>query len=156
MKELIGKFFIISDLENTDFMKDEEGKIAVYDSETDAMDMCGFCEFEKALVCEITNYHIESETLPFGKISQEQIEESKERQRKRLGRETGRHFGYPTCCIKQFCESNGIDKQMRFKASKQTGFVPCSKHAKEILEGKITLESLIKNRKEERPFPNGF
>lgn len=36
-----------------------------------------------------------------------------------------------------------------------TGFIPCSHHAKQILAGEITLESLIQNRSESFPaFPN--
>lgn len=35
-----------------------------------------------------------------------------------------------------------------------TGFIPCKKHAKLINQGKITLNELINNRKEEIAFPN--
>ena len=38
-----------------------------------------------------------------------------------------------------------------------TGFVPCKEHAKQIVMGKITLESLIQNRnKDFKPWHNGW
>jgi hypothetical protein len=82
----------------------------------------------------------------------------------------GRALGYPECCIREFCNQppsmlkNGTpskDDKRRYKASlmngEYTGFVPCSKHAAEIVAGKITLESLITNRDAKFPiFPNAF
>lgn len=80
----------------------------------------------------------------------------------------GRQLGYPECCIKAFCNQppalielhglNDIDRK-RYDAAcingVYSGFIPCATHAKEILSGKITLLSLIKNRsKEFNEFPN--
>jgi len=81
----------------------------------------------------------------------------------------GRELGYPECCIKEFCDQppallnqmkspSKIDLR-RYKAGcingVFSGFIPCAFHAKEITMGRITLESLIKNRNREFPhFPN--
>lgn len=79
----------------------------------------------------------------------------------------GRDLGYPECCIKEFCaqppvvlkysKATKADKK-RYQAGKIngvfTGFIPCIKHAEEILARKIKLEDLIKNRNPEfPPFP---
>ncbi len=80
----------------------------------------------------------------------------------------GKKLGYPDCCIKAFCDqppellkiTGANDKdRLRYKAAcingEYTGFIPCYEHAKRIMDGEITLESLIKNRSEEfEPFPN--
>jgi hypothetical protein len=81
----------------------------------------------------------------------------------------GRDLGYPDCCIKEFCDQPPAllrqrkkptkDDQRRYKAGcingEFTGFIPCAFHAREIVMGKITLESLIKNRHEMfPPFPH--
>ena len=55
-----GKFVII-DLINMDFMKNEEGKINYYDTEDDACLTCGMYEFEDAWVVELKYNHIESD-----------------------------------------------------------------------------------------------
>jgi hypothetical protein len=82
----------------------------------------------------------------------------------------GKAFGYPECCIKEFCEQPPAllksrvptrDDYKRFEAShidgQYTGFIPCSRHAKEILAGIIALPSLIKNRDGNiGPFPHGY
>lgn len=60
-KETVGKFFIIKDLEFSDFFKDEEGKIRIFDTETEALETCGIYEFDDALVCQVTFNHIENE-----------------------------------------------------------------------------------------------
>lgn len=79
---------------------------------------------------------------------------------------SGKAFGYPDCCIKAFGDQppelmtgnpTKEDKQ-RYRAAcingEFTGFIPCIEHAKQILQGKITLESLIKNRRKDLPpFP---
>lgn len=69
----------------------------------------------------------------------------------------GRKFGYPDCCIQEFCEQkhntphidNENDKD-RIRASVMngvhTGFIPCLSHAKQILSGEIKLRDLIKDR----------
>lgn len=80
----------------------------------------------------------------------------------------GKQLGYPECCIKAFClqppellkkiiEPSEVDI-MRYNAGcmkgEFTGFIPCEEHAKEIISGKRTLESLITDRdKTFPPFP---
>lgn len=81
----------------------------------------------------------------------------------------GKQLGYPDCCIKEFCDQppEWLKKQgapskvdlRRFRAGhingQFTGFIPCAFHAKEIVTGKITLASLIKDRDIFLPlFPN--
>lgn len=71
----------------------------------------------------------------------------------------GRSLGYPECCVTEFCLQSPLylkynkatkwDKlryDMSFVNKKYSGFIPCIKHAMEIRDKKITLESLIKNR----------
>jgi len=47
---------------------------------------------------------------------------------------TGKFYGYPDCCISDFI--NKIRTKEQIKASRYTGFMPCVKHAKEILSKK--------------------
>ena len=68
---------------------------------------------------------------------------------------SGRALGYPECCIRAF--GNQPPESMKGKPTKDdkrrykagcingvfTGFIPCSEHAKQIVQGKITLQSLI-------------
>lgn len=80
----------------------------------------------------------------------------------------GKALGYPDCCINAFCNDspealkvkkrNGTER-IRYDASfingQYTGFIPCVHHAKQIVNGEITLQSLIKNRDNNfPPFPN--
>lgn len=79
----------------------------------------------------------------------------------------GKALGYPECCVKAFCAlspqvlqafGGSPEMELRFSAAhiegKYTGFIPCSYHADKILNGEITLASLIKNRDSEFPeFP---
>lgn len=71
----------------------------------------------------------------------------------------GKKLGYPQCCIDAFCaqppqvlqaSKPTEDDKLRYKVSilngKATGFIPCIDHAKQIASGKITLQSLIKDR----------
>ena len=44
--------YVIIDLRNMDFMKNEEGKINYYDTEDEACLVCGMYEFENAWVME--------------------------------------------------------------------------------------------------------
>jgi hypothetical protein len=68
----------------------------------------------------------------------------------------GLYYGYPQCCIDNFIETykkiqKRTDEQER--AHMSTGFIPCHKHALEIIAGQRTLESLIlPTRKHNRPF----
>lgn len=60
-KEVLMKKFIIIDLINMEFMKNEEGKIKLYDTEEEACDVCGIYEVENAWVCELKYNHIEKD-----------------------------------------------------------------------------------------------
>ena len=53
--------YVIIDLRNMDFMKNEEGKINYYDTEEEACDVCGMYEFENAWVMKLIYNHIESQ-----------------------------------------------------------------------------------------------
>jgi len=56
---MIGKHIIIKDLKLSDFMKDKDGKIILYDTLEEAAEVCGIYEFPNALVCKIEYNHIE-------------------------------------------------------------------------------------------------
>jgi hypothetical protein len=58
-KEVVGKFIIIKDLLFSDFMKDEDGNIRVFDTMLEAAETCGMYEFPNVLVCKIEYNHIE-------------------------------------------------------------------------------------------------
>ena len=66
--------------------------------------------------------------------------------------ERGKYFGYPQCCIDQFCASLERTDEQR-DASQGTGFVPCTKHSKMILTGHIRIKDLITGRQHNQPFP---
>ena len=51
--------YIIIDLRNMDFMKDEEGKINYYDTEEDACLVCSVYELENVWVMKLIYNHIE-------------------------------------------------------------------------------------------------
>ena len=51
--------YVIIDLRNMDFMKDEEGKINYYDAEEEALQICGMYEFENAWVMKLIYNHRE-------------------------------------------------------------------------------------------------
>lgn len=53
--------YVIIDLRNMDFMKNEEGKINYYDTIDDATLTCGMYEFENAWVMQLMYNHIEDE-----------------------------------------------------------------------------------------------
>ena len=52
--------FVIIDLRNMDFMKNEEGKIIFYNTFEEACSICGMYEFENAWVMELKYNHIET------------------------------------------------------------------------------------------------
>lgn len=72
-------------------------------------------------------------------------------------RKAGKYFGYPSCCI-----DNVIDRASRGfvmtlnqkKVNKNTGFVPCRKCSKKIVDGEIKIQDLIKNRICKSKFPH--
>ena len=53
--------FVIIDLRNMDFMKDQEDKIVYYDTLEEACITCGMYEFENAWVMQLMYNHIEDE-----------------------------------------------------------------------------------------------
>jgi hypothetical protein len=70
--------------------------------------------------------------------------------RAHLQTENGRYYGYPECCIREFC--NRGTQELSEAVQKATdsigcGFVPCEHHAAEINAGRATLESILVNRK---------
>jgi hypothetical protein len=76
-------------------------------------------------------------------------------------RKLGEYYGYPDCCIEAFIGRKHDKRRVRdicprsCKAARRTGFIPCDKHAEEILRGSIRIEDLIVDRKCETRFPNG-
>jgi len=60
-KEAVDKYFIITDLSFSDFMKDEEGNIQLYNTPEEAGVVCGMYEFEDAIVCKVIFNHVEDE-----------------------------------------------------------------------------------------------
>jgi hypothetical protein len=72
--------------------------------------------------------------------------------------EVGKYFGYPSCCINAYKEiqskAGRKTAEQSFVAAQNGGsFIPCHAHATQVLEGKITLKSLIQNRICTLPFP---
>lgn len=64
--ETVGKYIIVDNLNfgggsTTDFMKDENENIVLYDTEREAREVCGMYEFPDALVLRVVFNHIESE-----------------------------------------------------------------------------------------------
>lgn len=53
--------YVIIDLRNMYFMKNEEGKINYYDTEQEACDVCGMYEFENVWVMKLIYNHIEQD-----------------------------------------------------------------------------------------------
>lgn len=51
--------YVIIDFKTMDFMKDEDDKINVYDTEDEAASVCGMYEFENVWVCKLVYNHIE-------------------------------------------------------------------------------------------------
>jgi len=60
-EDAVGKYIIIKDLQFSDFMKVESGKIQTYNSLEEACDACGMYEFPNVLVCKVEFNHIENE-----------------------------------------------------------------------------------------------
>jgi hypothetical protein len=53
--------YVIIDLIDVNFMKNEEGKINYYDTEDEACTVCGMYEFENDWVVKLIYNHIEAE-----------------------------------------------------------------------------------------------
>lgn len=52
--------YVIIDLKNMDFMKNEKGKINYYNTEEEARTICAMYEFENVWVMKLTYNHIET------------------------------------------------------------------------------------------------
>lgn len=57
--ELIGKYVIVKDILFSDYHKDSEGKIKIFDTLDDAGDVCGIYEFEDVLIMKVEFNHVE-------------------------------------------------------------------------------------------------
>jgi hypothetical protein len=60
-------------------------------------------------------------------------------------RMVGDRYGYPECCIRAFAAHEG-DFFARPKVVQQAsrgGFLPCPKHARQIVEGELTIGELL-------------
>lgn len=77
----------------------------------------------------------------------------------------GKRFGYPDCCIEEFCQLTPEEMRekkpnkedvMRFEAAhlggRWTGFIPCKKHAKQIMDGETRLADLINYKERDSSF----
>jgi hypothetical protein len=63
-------------------------------------------------------------------------------------KENGKYFGYPQCCIDEFCNRDSLELSVEQESVIDNhGFIPCQEHSVMILQGKTTLKDLITNRK---------
>jgi hypothetical protein len=53
--------FVIIDLRNMDFMKNEKGEIKYYNTEEEACNVCGIYEFQNVWVMKLVYNHVEKE-----------------------------------------------------------------------------------------------
>lgn len=66
----------------------------------------------------------------------------------------GKILGYPNCCIKSFCNGRRTKEQTDVGLLGH-GFIPCQKHALQIVAGSLKIEDLIHGRDPELPpFPD--
>lgn len=99
------------------------------------------------------------------------MEAYEELQWRRKVEPAGKAYGYPACCIEAFAKAtpsminNGkldrSDAEKRYLASmvdgQYSGFIPCIDHARAVLAGEITLDSLISGRDPSlAPFPSDW
>jgi hypothetical protein len=70
----------------------------------------------------------------------------------------GKKLGYPHCCVANFVQRVFVKNQLTVYQDMifhlNEGFVPCPKHAKQLLEGVITYDKLLKRRIVKTKFPN--
>lgn len=52
-KDIVGKYVILKDIACTDFMKDKEGNINLYDTIEQAAITCGMYEFEDVIIVKV-------------------------------------------------------------------------------------------------------
>lgn len=70
---------------------------------------------------------------------------------------TGDYFGYPRCCQRAFLPlllGREYPTLLQTIAGQSTGFIPCPEHARDVMDGRIALASLIEHRVCKKPFPN--
>ena len=58
-KDVTGKYVIVKDLKFSDYMKDDDGKICIFETLVNACDTCGMYEFPDVLVMKIEFNHVE-------------------------------------------------------------------------------------------------
>jgi len=58
-EKIVGEYFIVENILFNDYMKDEHGKIKLYDTLEEAAEVCGIYEFPNVLVCKIKYNHVE-------------------------------------------------------------------------------------------------
>lgn len=64
----------------------------------------------------------------------------------------GLYFGYPTCCIKYYCENTLKDMSYYSRVvGSYSDFYPCEFHAKEVHGKKVLLKDILVNRVCSRP-----
>lgn len=71
-------------------------------------------------------------------------------------KETGKYYGYPDCCIVDFCNRHiqgGVLTYEQEKVHQNFGFIPCPDCARKVFNKEIRLTDLIKNRICEFNFP---
>ena len=59
--KVVGKYVIVKDLNFSDFMKDKQGNIKIYNTLNDACVACGMYEFENVLILKVEFNHVENE-----------------------------------------------------------------------------------------------
>jgi hypothetical protein len=59
--EVVGKYVIVENLKFSDYMKDEQGNIKIYDTLEEASCVCGIYEFENVLILKVEYNHVEME-----------------------------------------------------------------------------------------------
>lgn len=82
---------------------------------------------------------------------------------KQYCKDVGEYLGYPSCCVESFISDvHKLTTGQKFSRTenqenvepKYTGFIPCHKCATNVVNGKIELSDLIKNRQHPVPFPD--
>lgn len=85
------------------------------------------------------------------------MEEKCTESREDIWRHNGKMLGYPECCIESFVGQHPLSRTEDQYAigNLGLGFIPCPKHAKEVVQGGRAIETLITNRDPSfEPFPN--
>jgi len=60
----------------------------------------------------------------------------------------GEFFGYPKCCVRAFvCRVSGKKTQDKQLKAAHAGFIPCPKHADNILKKEVDIGDLIQKKR---------